>query len=118
MQNRLTENRPQNTQYLRLTDAAGNSVDFVDDLAESKKLFRRLASLGVILTKAADGRLAFDAPAGVLSDDLIDLMRARRDDLLELVESIEERAAITQFDGGLNQADAERWARSDVLERV
>ncbi|HMO94406.1 MAG TPA: hypothetical protein PKD64_19645 [Pirellulaceae bacterium] len=75
----------------------------------------RLRALGVVLSIDGDGRLAYDAPADVLGDDLLAEMRAHRDELLGLVELIEERAAIREYDGGLSRADAERLAWVDVL---
>ncbi len=79
------------------------------------ELLERLRALGVVLSIDGDGRLAYDAPADVLGDDLLAEMRAHRDELLGLVELIEERAAIREYDGGLSRADAERLAWVDVL---
>jgi hypothetical protein len=87
----------------------------VDDLGAVKSLFGRLVGLGVVLTMTPEGRLAFDAPAGVLGADLLDSMRAGRDDLLAVVERFEERAAVREFDGGLSRVDAERLALADVM---
>ncbi len=91
------------------------SVYSVDDLRAVKSLFGRLVGLGVVLTMTPEGRLAFDAPAGVLGGDLLDAMRAHRDELLNLVEQFEERAAVREYDGGLSRADAERLALADVM---
>lgn len=115
MQNRTGENLTQNTQNPRRPDAQGSFVDIVDDFGGSKNLFRRLVGLGVILSMAPDGRLAYDAPADSLGADLLGSMRAHRDDLLGLVEAVEERAAIREYDGGLIRADADRLALADVL---
>jgi hypothetical protein len=115
MQNRRGENLTQNTQNPRRPDAQRNFEYFEDDFGETKNLFRRLVGLGVILSTAPDGRLAYDAPAGALGADLLGSMRAHRDDLLGLVEAVEERAAIREYDGGLSRADAERLALVDVL---
>lgn len=115
MQNRTGVNLTQNTQNPRRPDAQGSFVDIVDDFGGSKNLFRRLVGLGVILSMAPDGRLAYDAPASSLGPDLLGAMRSHRDDLLGLVEAFEERAAVRQYDGGLSRADAERLALDDVL---
>jgi hypothetical protein len=93
-------------------------VLFVDDLGKAKNLFRRLITVGVVLSMADDGRLSYDAPAGVLSVDLLSSMRAHRYDLLILIERIEERAGIREYDGGLSRADAERCPLDDVLALV
>jgi hypothetical protein len=49
------------------------------------ELLERLRALGVVLSIDGDGRLAYDAPADVLGDELLDEMRAHRDELLALV---------------------------------
>jgi len=64
------------------------SGDIEYDSGGVKSLFDRLAALGVVLSVAANG-LAVDAPAGVLSDDLVGLMRAHRDELLALAERVQ-----------------------------
>lgn len=97
---------------------AGGFEYFEDDLEKVKNLLRRLIMAGVVLSMAPDGRLCYDAPAGVLGADLIDAMKSNRDDLLGLVELIEERAAIREYDGGLSRADADRLALADVLGSV
>lgn len=91
-------------------------VYFVDNRRAVKSLFRRLVRLGVVLSMAPDGRLAFDAPDGVLGDNLLDSMRVHRDELLALIERFEERAAVRQFDGGIGRAGAEILAVTDVMD--
>jgi len=81
----------------------------------SKQLFSDLRSAGVVLSIDRDGRLAFDGPDDVLTDDRLSVMRSHRDDLLALVERFEERAAVVQYDGGLPRPEAERLALADVL---
>lgn len=65
----------------------------------STALLAQLRLMGVVLSLDVDGKLAFDAPADVLTDDLLAKMRAHRDELWALVEQEEERAAIVEFDG-------------------
>jgi hypothetical protein len=65
------------------------------------ELLERLRGLGVLLSIDGDGRLAYDAPADALGDDLLAEMRSHRDELLALVERFDERAAIVEHDGGL-----------------
>ncbi|TWT79120.1 hypothetical protein CA13_05180 [Planctomycetes bacterium CA13] len=74
------------------------------------ELLAELRSRGVLLSIDVDGRLAFDAPAGALGDDLIQRMRAQRDELMILVERFEERAAIVEHDGGLSRDESEAVA--------
>lgn len=52
---------------------------------EAAELFHTLRALGVVLSIDRDGRLAYDAPANALSDELINAMNAKRDQLLALV---------------------------------
>ena len=81
------------------------------------ELLAELRALGVVLSIDGDGRLAYDAPAGVLGDDLMARMRAERDGLLALVERFEERAAIAEFDGRLTREDAEALAWESIEPR-
>jgi hypothetical protein len=80
----------------------------------ARDLFLRLIRAGVVLSISSEGRLSFDAPKDCL-DDLLPLMLANRDDLLALVEQFEERAAIREYDGGLDRSEAERLAFADVM---
>jgi hypothetical protein len=80
----------------------------------AQHLFCDLRSMGVELSIDADGRLSFDGPDDVLTDDLLSEMRAHRDGLLVVVESFTERAAIAQYDGGLSRAEAERMALGEL----
>jgi len=57
---------------------------FEDDSGRLKSLLADLRAAGVVLSAAGD-RLAFDAPAGALSDDLLARMRADRDGLLSIL---------------------------------
>ncbi len=82
-----------------------------------EKLFSDLRSAGVVLSIDREGRLTFDGPDHVLTDDRLATMRAHRDGLLALVERFEERAAIAQYDGGLSRSDAERLALAELLTK-
>jgi hypothetical protein len=55
--------------------------------------------------------------AGALSPVDRQAIRERRDELMDLLERLEERAAIMEYDGGLSRNEAERRAESD-LQRV
>jgi TubC N-terminal docking domain len=59
----------------------------VQGLGRVEKLLAELRALGVVLSIDGDGRLAYDAPAGVIGDDLLGRMRAERVGLLELLAS-------------------------------
>lgn len=71
----------QNTQNPVGASPERGFVDIAHTLGEVKKLLAELRGLGVVLSAQGD-RLAFDAPAGVLGDDLLARMRAERDGLL------------------------------------
>lgn len=62
------------------------SVDIVDDLRRAKSLLAELQLVGVVLSIDGD-HLAFDAPVGAITDDLLGRMRTDRDGLLELLRS-------------------------------
>jgi len=74
-----------------------------------------LRALGVVLSINVNGRLAYDAPEGVVTDSILAQVREHRDELLAVVERIEERAAIMEHDGGMSRAEAERLAIEDVV---
>ncbi|MBA3482616.1 MAG: hypothetical protein H0T51_12450 [Pirellulales bacterium] len=57
----------------------------------------------------ADGPgLTIDAPQGVLTPGLLDLLKANKAELLAAIERFEERAAIMEFDADLSRHEAER----------
>lgn len=117
MKNESVGNRAQNT-HNSPTDAQGaDSVYCVQGLEGTEKLFSDLRSAGVELSVDREGRLAFDGPDHVLTDDRLATMRAHRDGLLALVERFEERAAVAQYDGGLSRSDAERLALAELLTK-
>lgn len=70
---------------------AGDScVSFVSaspggSVENAGSVYHRLLALGVMLSFAPGGGLAFDAPAGVIDDGLLRDLRAHRDELLGLV---------------------------------
>gem|GEM_PF-5964999 len=78
------ENRAQNTQNGAEAGLAVGSVYFVHDSGRVKTLLAELRSAGVILSIEGD-RLAYDAPAGAITDDRCCRMRADRDGLLALL---------------------------------
>ncbi len=111
-----TQTCPQYPQNSVVTLPEGNCAYIADTSERVRKLFDDLKSKGVVVSIAPDGRLSVDGPELVMTDDLLDRVRADRDGLLALVELFEERAAIVEHDGGLSRDDAERLAWSDVVE--
>lgn len=85
-------------------------------MTSAQSLFRELHALGVVLSIDDRGRLSFEAPEGVVSESLIVRIRAEGDALLAIVERIDERAAIMEYDAGFLRADAERIARMEVVD--
>lgn len=109
-----TQTRPQYPQNSVEPMPEGNCAYIADTSGRVRKLFDDLKSLGVVVSIAPDGRLSVDGPEPVITDDLLDRVRADRDGLLALVELFEERAAIAEHDGGLDRVDAERAAWAEV----
>jgi len=66
-----------------------------------------LLTLGVQMTPMPDGTVRYRAGKGVLTDEVLALIRPHRQDLYLLVEDWSERAAIAEALGGLSQAEAE-----------
>lgn len=85
-------NHPHNPHNSAEVSQYASYVVIVDGSVQVEKLLARLRSVGVVLSLDGDGRLAFDAPADVLTDSLLAKMRSHRDVLLALVE--QEQAAI------------------------
>jgi len=79
-------------------------------------LFGELHALGVALSIDRNGRLVFDAPEGSVAESVVARIRSHRDDLLGIVECIEERAGILEFDAGLDRREAERRAMAEVID--
>jgi hypothetical protein len=79
------------------------------------ELYRRLRTLGIRLSIDPAGRLAFDAPSGAMTSQLREDIRAHRIELLGLLESISERAAILEHDSGMSREDAERIALEGLM---
>jgi hypothetical protein len=82
------------------------------------RLMIDLIRAGVVLNVDEGGRLRYDGPADSLGGDVIERMRACRDDLIDAVELWGERAAIRQHDGGMDRGDAEAAALIDVAAGV
>lgn len=106
------------------------------------KLLGDLYRAGVVLSANGD-RLAFDAPAGVMTPQLLAILKARKPELLAvlqgdylhaaaarlsrivdtderqaLVEAFEERAGICEFDCNISRGDAERHAYIEMARTL
>lgn len=87
-------------------------------MKEALDLFCELIRAGVQLSIRNGDRVSFDGPAHFLGNDVIDRLRENRDQLIVLIELFQERAAIREFDGGMNRAEAEAAALSDLVVMV
>ena len=82
------------------------------------ELLHTLRDLDIHLTLMPDGEhFHGSAPAGVLTDALLDAIRQHKPALLAIAEWYDERASLLQYDAGLSRADAEREAWKYVEER-
>lgn len=82
-------------------------------MSEARSLVADLHARGVAMRVVGD-RLRY-RPMSAVPPELRARMAACKDDLLDLVELFEERAAIRELDGGFSRAEAERLALEDVL---
>lgn len=73
-------------------------------------LMRSCHSSGFQFARAENSRVQIDAPAGKLSDQLLAVLRTHKAEMLDILEWIDERAAIMEFDGGLSRSAAESQA--------
>jgi TubC N-terminal docking domain len=78
------------------------------------ELLATLHALGVTLSPRVD-RLRVDTPEAVLTDELRQTIRTQKGELLALVETWSERAAIAEYCGGAPRVEAERLAWACVL---
>ena len=86
MMNFQTVGKAAQNPHNSLNDAKNrDSVDSVHGLGGIEILFSELQSVGVSLF-IEDGRLAFDAPADVMTTELMDRVRSCRDGLIALLQ--------------------------------
>lgn len=78
-------------------------------------LVRELHARGVRLW-SHKGRVAFEAPAGVITEEIRVVAGTMSDELLSLVERVEESAAMLEYDEHVSRADAEARVWGEVLE--
>jgi TubC N-terminal docking domain len=84
----------------------------------ARDLLQHLQERGVVLTPYLDGTLRYKAPQGLLTSGLLDTMRQHKAALHELVEAVEERAAIAEYCGNLARPAAEALAWQYVLGEI
>lgn len=78
-------------------------------------LLQQLHELGVMMTPSPDGTVRCRAPKGVLTPALREAIRARKAEVLDLLEEFGERAAILEIEAYLPRAEAEALAWQCVL---
>lgn len=76
------------------------------------RLLVTLYQRGVAFSITDANRIRWRAPAGVIGPAEIAELGAHRNALLDLLDAVEERAAIMEYDAGLTRAEAEAatWA--------
>ena len=84
---------------------------------QARKLIDEFADAGVRLT-AENGDLAFEGPRGVLTPERIEELRQHKAELLAALappdlDAFEERAAILEYDAGLQRHEAETLAAQE-----
>jgi hypothetical protein len=102
----------QNTQNSPIDGRRVDSVYCVQGLGAIENLFDDLRAAGVELSIDRDGRLAFDAPADVMTPELLARVRAERDGLMALI--LGGRFAATSEPSGVSCP----FCRSELLEDV
>ena len=95
-----------------LARAAGPCLPAVPDTPLA--LLRLLRAMSVTL-RPDGNRLYVDITAGNVTRDMLEAMRQQKEALLDLVEAVEERAAIAEYCAGLPRVEAEALAWQDVL---
>ena len=75
-----------------------------------------LRSLGIAL-RPDGNHLYVDITAGNVTRDMLEALRQHQEELLSLVESLEERAAIAEYCAGLPRVEAEAFAWTDIEAR-
>jgi hypothetical protein len=94
------------------------SVDIAYGFVGAEKLLSELRSRGVKLSIDPSGGLAFNASKGVMTNRIMERIRAKLEDLVALLERLDERAAIMEHDGGMDRDSADRHAWADVVDRA
>lgn len=73
---------------------------------------------GIRLNATRAGMLEIDGPEEALTPGTIAQLKAFKAELIDVLERIEERAAIMEYDGGLDRQEAERLARMQELRNL
>lgn len=94
--------------------SAGDSVNSVKGFGRAAKLFCDLRTAGVDARPTPEG-IELNGPTEALTAELLDRLRAGRDELLALLEWREERLAIAEADGELSPEAAERLVSDAML---
>jgi hypothetical protein len=80
-------------------------------------VLRTLHACGLRMTPYPGGRVRCRAPQDAWTPALLDALNRHQTAVADLLETFEERAAITEHYGGLSRADAERLAWETLLQK-
>jgi TubC N-terminal docking domain len=79
-------------------------------------LLEMLHTCGVRLTPYPEGTLRYRAPKGSLTPALCNAIREHKEALLALVEWLEERAGLMEYEAGMVRDEAEREAWKQLVD--
>ncbi|HBH51596.1 MAG TPA: hypothetical protein DDY91_06875 [Planctomycetaceae bacterium] len=74
------------------------------------ELFRECLARGLRLGRTGPQGMDVSGPREVLSPSLLERLKEHKADLLDLLQLVEERAALMEFDGGLTRSEADQRA--------
>lgn len=81
---------------------------------ETETLFKEIVGCG--LTMQAIGGNLHIWPHYLITDHIRQSVRMMKESLIGFIEAYEERAAIMEFDGGMDRNDAEKNAYTDIAK--
>jgi hypothetical protein len=81
------------------------------------EVLRTLRARGVEVVLWPDDTLHCKSEAGLLTPELVAAMRTQKDELLTMLEWLEERCGLLEFDGGYAREEAEREAWKQLEDR-
>ena len=93
-----------------------NSEYCEDGSERIQKLLAEFKAAGILLS-IESGRLAFDAPAGAMTDERLVRLRKDRDAVLAALALVEKQAANWEQNGSLVVSNADQLARGELVKQ-